>query len=140
MSSWLVGPNGDPVTMPRYSEQGGMIEHAAFVICNAGLAALSTFGGLLLNEATADGTFPGGHIGLHFADRPNDKIRIMIESDREIVVRYLRDNKVICEHYGLDSLWGRGDSITLRDAVSIIAGLIVQVHNLDDKKGKIKAA
>lgn len=131
---WIAGPNDDAASFPRNSEYGGLVELAAFVIANSGVAILSENRNLLMpGDADADDApYPRGHLVLNMAES-TDRIMVIIDGGDELHVNYVRDNgDVVCSHHGLEANH-RGE-LTLPMTIGCIASVIVHARDLDERK------
>lgn len=130
---WIVGPGIDPATMPRNSEYGGLIERAVFILENCGIGQIIGAKQLVMDEgASVTEPFPRGQMELSLAGS-TDRLVIGIDAGDEVVVQYLRDDKVIFQRTGLDP---NGGSLNIGTAIGAIAAAMVRVSNMDTEGTK----
>lgn len=130
---WIVGPGIDPATMPRNSEYGGLIERAVFILENSGIGQIVGATQLAMDEnAPVDAPFPRGQMQLALAGS-EDRLVIGIDAVDEVVVQYVRDDKVIFQRTGLDP---NGNSLNIGTAIGAIAAALVRVSDMDTQGTK----
>lgn len=119
---WIVPLDEDPTLLPRSSSYGGLLEEAAFVIANAGLARLS--GAMQVQvEPDANDKFPRGSLRLDMINS-SDYIIVGVDAGDELVVRYIRDDcELAHERLGVDPF--HCSHLRLADFVGAIAAVIV---------------
>lgn len=114
----LVAPGEDVSTAPRSTENGGIIEIAAFVIAHSGLARLGHPWRLDPSEdVDPDDDVRHGHLEL-LVDDDDDRVVVSLDVDHELVVRRIRHGTVVARCRGVHPLDGQA---SLRAAVGSIA-------------------
>lgn len=130
-AGWLVGPDDDATVMPRVSEYGGIVEHAAYVICHSGLATLVGDPHMHMDDdAAVDAPFPRGSLVLALEN--GDRIQVGIDAADELVVHYVRDGSVLYSRTGMTKP-------RLAEVIGDIAAVMVRVRDLDAAPAKKKA-
>lgn len=130
---WIVAPGVDPATMPRNSEYGGLIERAVFILENSGIGQIVGARQLAMDEdAPVDAPFPRGQMQLALAGS-QDHLVIGIDAVDDLVVQYVRDDKVIFQRAGLDP---NGNSLNIGTAIGAIAAALVRVSDMDTQGAK----
>lgn len=127
-NGWIVGPEGDASAMPRLTEYGGLIEHAVYVICNAGMGTLVGPKNLIMDEnAPVDDPFPRGK--LEVALENGDSIQVGSDGADELHVQYHRNGTVIYSRTGMSSP-------CLGSVIGDIAAVLVRVSEMDAQPKK----
>lgn len=122
-AGWLVGPDDDATVMPRVSEYGGIVEHAAYVICHSGLASLVGEANMHMDyDATVDAPFPRGVLELALEN--GDRIQVGINAVDDLVVRYVRGGNVMYSRTGMTRP-------RLAEVIGDIAAVIIRARDLD---------
>lgn len=130
----LIEPGQDATTAPRSTAYGGIVELAAFIIANSGLARLGTDRALEVPRHGDDDELRGRMELLVGED--GDRVVVGIDGADELVVRYLRQESVLARCDGLQEVNGR---LSLRAAVGSIARIFIVVAELDAKASIRKA-
>ncbi|KWA83964.1 hypothetical protein WL29_21595 [Burkholderia ubonensis] len=122
-SGWLVGPDGDASQMPRNTGYGGLVERAAYIICNTGLAQLVGAKNLMMDETAAENApYPRGLLELV---RPNgDRIQVGIDAGDEVGVAYQRGGALLYSRAGITQP-------RLGEVIGAIAAVMVRVGEMD---------
>ncbi len=118
IAGWVIQEGEDPADYPRPSDYGDLLETAAYVICNSGLAKLGA-------RKHIEGSEPGMERGCMALDLPNGE-SIVVGSDAgdELAVRYLdASGQCVYERHGLEN-------VRLGAAVGSIAAVIVRVAEM----------
>jgi hypothetical protein len=136
-AGWLVGPGEDPSVYPRNTEYGGVVERAAFVIDNVGIAVLEDKQHLSMvgDAAPDDAPFVRGELNLRLANS-DDVVQVGIAGGDELVVNYIREGAVVYSRTGITQP-------RLGEVVGDIAAVIIRVRELDEAtalKSRKKAA
>jgi hypothetical protein len=127
---WIVGPDDDPVAVPRATAYGGLIERAAYLIANTGLATVSR--AMTVTDEPGD-PFPRGRMTLALTDSTDstdstDYIEIGINGGDELVVQYRRaGGELVCERQGLEQM--HPERLCLGDAVGSIAAVLMTARD-----------
>lgn len=125
---WIAALDGSPLDCPRVTEYDGPVGHAAYVICNVGLATLVGEPHLAMDEdAAEDAPFPRGKLELQLSN--DDRIQIGIDGGDELVVMYQRAGETLYTRNGISGT-------RLGTVVGSIAAVMVRVAALDALKAK----
>ena len=140
-AGWIVPAGEDPALVPRNRGYGGLVELAAFIVANSGLARLAGPMNLVQdNDGPEDAPFPRGQLGLSLPD--GDRIVVGIDSGDELHVQYLRaDDTLVCAQEGLET--DREGRLAIGQTVGCIASVIVRARDLAEagpRTGPRKAA
>lgn len=132
--AWLVGPEGQPETLPRLTEYGGVIEHAVYVICNSGTGQLVGARNLgKTGDPVIDTAFIRGALNVLLTN--GDTLIVGIHAGDELGVQYRRAGTVLYEREGLT---GNSNELRLDHVIGAIAAAIVRAQELDADAAKKK--
>lgn len=137
LQGWLVGLDEpyDPLKTPRCTEYGGVVEHACYLVCAAGLAVLDGAAHLEDNiEEVKDVPYPRGFLRLLRTDAAilsKDVLVVGITGTDTLEVAYERDGQVLYQRQGLSG-------VRLRNAVEDIMAVVVRVAEMDAASAKAK--
>lgn len=138
---WLVAPGIDPESVPRSTDHCGLVEHAVFILVGSGMGTIIGPASLQPDEnAAEDAPYPRGKLVIGLTGS-QDQLVVGINALDELVVEYLRDDKVLYQRTGL----GHKDTAHLNVGVAVgsIAAVLARVATLDatvTKKNARKAA
>src|SRR5690606_21648296 len=107
---------------PRVSEYGGLIDMAAFILVNSGLASFAGRPHLEVNDEESDGDFSRGRLVLRL--KGGDSLQIGVDGIDVLVVQYIREGQVVYARRGLIG-------VTVKDAVGSIAAALVRIAEID---------
>lgn len=124
LDGWVIPEGEVPSDFPRPSEYGELLETAAYIICNAGLAKLGA-------RKHIEGDEPGIERGSMVLDLPEgESIIVGVDAADELVVRYLDAfGQCVYERHGLED-------VRLGEAVGSIAAVIVRVAEIRAAQAK----
>ncbi|MCE2722076.1 MAG: hypothetical protein LW865_02140 [Betaproteobacteria bacterium] len=137
---WLVAPGVDPESAPRSSDYGGLVEHAVFILVGSGMGTIIGPASLQPDEnAAEDAPYPRGKMVIGLTGS-NDQVVVGINALDELVVEYVREDKVLYQRTGL----GHKDTAHLNVGVAVgsIAAVLARVADMDTpvKKDARRAA
>lgn len=133
---WLVGPGEDPTDYPRNTEYGGLVERAAFVIDNVGIATLEKQHLTMAGDGAVEGAVHlRGELNLRLANS-DDVVQVGIDGGDMLVVNYIRENSVVYSRMGITHP-------RLGEVIGDITAVIIRMRELDELttvKSRKKAA
>ena len=137
LDAWVVEAEEgsiNPPPLPRVSEYGGLVEHAAYVLCSAGLTTLSNPCTLCIEEDPPYEPMPRGCIVL---DLPADgaQLYVGIDAGDELLCQVYAGGRVVAEHKGLEPFTG---SLNLGAAVGSVAAALVAYREMQEAAPKVK--
>lgn len=133
---WIVDNTVNEAELPRVTEYGGPIERAVYTIANSRLATLVGNHHLEMNpDAAENDPYPRGKVTLKLAN--GDLLVVGTDSSDELVVSYVREDKVIYQVNGMTKP-------EYGSIIGDIASALVRVNEMDafaaSKKPKLKKA
>jgi hypothetical protein len=124
-SYWLVGPSEDETVVPRCTEYGGVVEHAAFVVSNSGIGSLVGPLNLAANpRASLNDPYPKGALNIQLLN--GDLVTVGIDAGDELGIRYTRKSEVL---YSIER--AMPNDLRLGSVVGVIASVIIRVQEMD---------
>jgi hypothetical protein len=126
---WLIAPGVNPESAPRSTDYGGLVENAVFILVSSGLGTIVGPASLQPDEnAAEDAPYPRGKMVISLTGS-QDQLVVGINALDELVVEYLRDDKVLYQRTGL----GHKDTAHLNVGVAVgsIAAVLARVAAID---------